>query len=185
MYDNNTINSTIKTYLDTWYINNIKGKIYENKIVDTLFCNDREVHSGGGIEIYYKAYNRLDLNKAPILTCTNQNDAFTVNQKLINEKTIGNGALTYPIGLITADESVLAGLISTTTNYLYTNQFLFTISSSYFRSDYAFVGIIRTDGQFSSNGTVDTTRGVRGVLNLKSATQVIGTGTISDPYKVV
>ena len=39
-----------------------------------------------------------------MLTCLQKNDAFTVNDTFK-----GNGALTYGIGLITADEVVLGG----------------------------------------------------------------------------
>ena len=37
----NTNNSTIKTYIDTWYENNIKGTTNKQYIVDNIFCNDR------------------------------------------------------------------------------------------------------------------------------------------------
>lgn len=37
----NTNNSTIKTYIDTWYENNIKGTTNEQYIADIIFCNDR------------------------------------------------------------------------------------------------------------------------------------------------
>ena len=37
----NTNNSTIKTYIDTWYENNIKGTTNEQYIANNIFCNDR------------------------------------------------------------------------------------------------------------------------------------------------
>lgn len=120
----NTNDSTIKTAIDTWYQNNLLNTNYENKISDTLFCNDRSLDSGNGYGTQttkYKAYNRLITNKAPILTCPQKNDRFTVS-----DTDIGNGALTYPIGLITADEVVMTGSVITTANtssFLYRNTF--------------------------------------------------------------
>lgn len=37
----NTNSSTIITYIDTWYENNIKGTTNEQYIADNIFCNDR------------------------------------------------------------------------------------------------------------------------------------------------
>lgn len=63
--------------------------------------------------------------------CLNANDKFTVDSA--NE----NGMLTYPVGLITLDEVVLAGFnteysnrsdYEDTTNYLYTNSTYWTFS---------------------------------------------------------
>ena len=33
-------NSAIKTYIDTWYENNIRGTTNEQYIADIIFCND-------------------------------------------------------------------------------------------------------------------------------------------------
>ncbi len=59
--------------------------------------------------IAYGAYARLEQgglyynNPQPTFKCQEKNDAFTVGDE---EK--GNGALTYPVGLMTADEVVAA-----------------------------------------------------------------------------
>ena len=123
----NTNNSTIKTYLDTWYENNIKGTTNEQYIADNVFCNDRSFapnNSGTGAgtsETYYRWSNFADNsnNNKMMLTCPQKNDAFTVN-----DTTKGNGALTYSIGLLTADEVALAGGWSSNNYnyYLYSGQ---------------------------------------------------------------
>ena len=100
----NTNNSTIKGVIDTWYQNNLSS--YSTYIADAIYCNDRETIEGDGIGFNSTIYASSKRNKKehnPKLKCTNRNDKFTV------DNTIGNGALTYPIGLITTDEVVLSG----------------------------------------------------------------------------
>ena len=128
----------------------------------------------------YAAYYRLKTNKTPNIKCGLKNDRFTVDDELI-----GNGALTYPIGLITADEVNLGGLIfssSNTANYLHTAIFYWTMSP-YNYDIRAYAWMFGDVGYWYSNGTVDL-RGVRPVINLKPETPITGTGTTSDSYIV-
>ena len=107
-------NSTIKGKVDAWYEGHILGTEYERYITDTLFCNDRSFNSynrGTGIGAsstryrwYDGPWNNTISKQYPRLTCTEQNDRFTANDEIT-----GNGDLTYPIGLVTTDEVVLAG----------------------------------------------------------------------------
>ncbi|HHX33106.1 MAG TPA: hypothetical protein GX713_02640, partial [Mollicutes bacterium] len=181
----NQEDSTIKTVLDTWYENNIKGTRYEGYLSDTIFCADRSIHSGdgfGGVETYYAPYNKLQTNRTPSLKCTNPNDRFTV---LDTDR--GNGALTYPIALLTADEASLAGLrynATNNTNYLYTEQNYWLISPARF-SGSAYPWNVSGSGYLNNNNHAAISRGARGVLNLNSNTEISGTGTSSDPYKVI
>ncbi len=181
----NQEDSTIKTELDTWYENNIKGTRYEGYLSDTIFCADRTIQSGdgfGGGETSYGPYNRLHTNKTPSLKCSRKEDRITVIE---TEK--GNGALTHPIALLTADEASLAGLLQGTgnsTNYLYTNEDYWLLSPARFSGSASpwrvyFLGDLLY-GIYATN-----TLGARGVLNLNSNTEIIGTGTSSDPYKVI
>ena len=125
----NTNDSTIKTYLDNWYQTNISGTENEQYLADNIFCNDRSFSSsnsgtGAGLsKTYYNWYN-LHVSK-PNLKCPQQNDAFTVS-----DTTNGNGALTYPIGLITTDEAVLAGGWSSSNRgyYLYSGSWYWASS---------------------------------------------------------
>ena len=105
----NTTSSAIKNILDEWYENNIRGKSFEKDISDTLFCNDRSTYTGTGIngsDTTYAPLGRIDNNKNPMLTCPQKNDRFTVS-----DTSIGNGALTYPIALLTSDELAMSGLV--------------------------------------------------------------------------
>ncbi|MDD4407798.1 MAG: hypothetical protein PHX19_01980 [Bacilli bacterium] len=188
----NETSSTIKTYLDNWYASNISGTDYEDYISDTLFCNDRQLQSEVGGEspwlgygtdgTFYAPNYRLQTNKTPSLICGLKNDRFTVDNT-----TIGNGALTYPIGLLTADEANIVGLLFSNynyTHYLHTNQRWWTFSPSHWILGYAYVWGLYSDSTFSYD-TVGTSNGARGVINLKPDTKIVGTGSVSDPFKVV
>ena len=182
----NTNDSIIKTYLDNWYKTNISGTENEQYLADNIFCNDRSFASynsgtGAGVsKTYYNWYNwhRYESN----LKCPQQNDAFTVN-----DTTNGNGALTYPIGLITTDEAVLAGGWSASNNgyYLYSGSWYWASSPSDFLGWYANVCGVYSDG--NANNFYNTTNsdvGVRPVINLKADILLQGSGTATDPYRI-
>ena len=184
----NTYDSHIKTYVDNWYKTNIQDAGYSDKVADVIYCNDRQIDTVSGYgnalgygtnQTAYMPRYRLYTNKSPILTCTNQNDRFTVE-----DTSKGNGALTYPVGLITADEMSMGGVVYATSNssyYLYTGYFYWTMSPSYFNGSSAseFGAARYLDGSY-----VDDARGVRPVLSLKSDISVTGSGTQNDPFLV-
>ena len=185
----NTNDSTIKGYLDNWYATEIltQGSSITNKIVDNIFCNDRSITSGTGAgttETYYKPYTRHETNRSnptPTLMCESKNDRFTVS-----DGSIGNGSLTYPVGLLTVDEVTYGG---NTYNYYNTNQYLntnqnFWLLSPYsFRSNVAAVLLASISGRLSAGaGGADD---ARPSINLSSGTQVTGIGTATDPFRVI
>ena len=100
----NTNDSTIKTYVDNWYKNNLTAytKYLSN---DAVYCNDRNLASGETYsttsEFYYAPYERIETNKQPTYNCTNMSDAFSVNNT--------SAKLDYPVGLMTIDELSYAG----------------------------------------------------------------------------
>ena len=100
----NTKDSTIKTYIDNWYKNNLTAytKYLSN---DAVYCNDRNLASGQTYSTTsnfdYASYDRIDTNKQPTYNCTNMSDAFSVNNT--------SAKLDYPIGLMTIDELSYAG----------------------------------------------------------------------------
>ncbi|MDD4036676.1 MAG: hypothetical protein PHS45_05095, partial [Bacilli bacterium] len=104
-----------------------------------------------------------------------------------NDTTIGNGALTYPIGLISADETSMAGLVYSTsnnTNYLYTNQHYWLGSPRYIDGlGRAFSFNVDSDNLHSYR--VNASSGLRGAVSIDSKARVTGTGSDVDPYKVV
>ncbi len=196
----NINDSTIKTMLDEWYQINLLQ--YADKIDGNAgFCGDRtpstndSTSNGSGgtgtTMTYYGGYIRLIVNKAPTFECTNSSDLYTTSGS-----SQGNGTLTYPIGLITADEIVYAGIIYGSKNdksYLYNAFDYWTITSGGFYVDkehpakeWSDVLTVGPAGQLSSWGVNNITFGIRPVINLKSDVQFSeGIGTASNPYVVV
>ena len=183
----NTNDSTIKTYLDNWYKTNISGTENEQYLADNIFCNDRSFSSGNsgtGAGVSYTKYNWYDWHASKSnLKCPQQNDAFTVN-----DTTNGNGTLTYPIGLITTDEVVLAGGWNASNKgyYLYSGLWYWAFSPFSFGSGDAFVRVVNSDGNaYSFRISVGNSNGwVRPVLNLLPKVLKLGDGTMNDPYHV-
>ena len=190
----NTNNSTIKTYLDNWYQENLLS--YTSYMsLDAGFCNDRSVAStantwdsldtalGYGInETYYGAYNRLANTKQPQFACPQTNDLFTTSTS-----SKGNKALTYPVGMITADEVVYAGGGYGKVNqnyYLNNNTFYWTMSPWYFVGGSAYVGIVDGIGDVGDDFS-GFVLGVRAAVNLSSYVEITsGNGTFDNPYVV-
>ena len=190
--------STIKTAIDNWYKKTtLETDATTKELVsqDQIFCNDRSAttsDSGTPGEIsgsmststtyYYGAYARLVKNKKPKVTCTTASDKFTVNTSN------GNGALTYPVGLITADEVAMAGGkfgTGNSTYYLYTNQYYWSGSPSDIDSSgYADEFIVYSSGSIGINYVVDYGIGARPVVSLSSKAKLSGSGTYDDVYTV-
>ena len=180
----NTNDSTIKAYLDNWYKTNIEDKGLSSYISDTLFCNDRSFdssNSGTGTGASNTQYRWYSSSKGIRLTCPNQNDRFTVDDEVT-----GNGDLTYPIGLVNADEVYLAGGHSATNHgyYLYTGNYYWTMSPVDFNNGYASVRRVHSDGGGYRSGYVNGLIGVRPTLNLIPDSLKVGSGTADDPYRM-
>jgi len=194
----NSTDSTIKTYLeDTWYANNIKGTEYEKYIADAIYCNDRSLDTSdasytgiGTTQTQYAAFQRLasPAIPEPTLKCKNQNDRFTYNANVGG--VLGNDKLEAPIGLITADEVILAGALYTTSNpsyYLYSGNGYWTMSPSHFGDSNADEFNVSTSGYLNVNRVDNSTNGVRAVLTLESDALKYSTnsnGTINHPFTV-
>ena len=186
----NTNNSTIKTTIDNWYNTNIKNTDYEQYVVDTIYCNDRSIDptsSGTGTAksvTDYGANYRLAKNKTPSLNCPQENDRFTVSSKV--KGITGNGALTNPIALITADEVAYAGGKDVTSNskyYLYTNNYYWTMSPSDFDGSYASGVRVGEIGSINFGSDLAFTRFIRVVISLSSSALQYGNGTRSNPFR--
>ena len=103
---NQTNSSTIKGVIDTWYQNNLNTNYGKYISTTAIYCNDRSVTDGTysvSSSFEYAAYTRLYTNKTPTYDCAATEDKFTV------DTSTGNGKLTYPIALMTADEVSFAG----------------------------------------------------------------------------
>ena len=190
--------SDIKTYLDNWYANYTDLNKTGTKITDQIYCNDRTASTSNvaysttnyttltswnskGTTYYYGANGRVWNNPvSPDYKCPVASDKFTTTTVK------GNGKLSYPVGLISADEITFAGLPVGKINnsfYLYTGADYWAGSPSVFIDSYSF-GFIVYDGGILSGGNVNYGYGVRGVVSLSSKAKLSGNGTYSNPYTV-
>ena len=200
----NINDSTIKTVIDNWYEANIANNSnFVNKIdVNAGFCNDRSIKNyetnlswsmdtKKGYGLNYTAYNGFskfgyeDSYKdifEPTLYCPNKNhDLFTSKTSIK-----GNKKLTYPIGLITADEIVYAGAFgSQESNYYLNNNLVFWTMTAdrFYKNDMARVFIEHFETTLGNYET-KVAAGVRPVINLKANVTLTGTGTKDNPYIV-
>ena len=173
VYDLN-IDSTIKTAIDTWYQTNMTN--YSYMLEDTIWCNDKKISSVSENKIYYEFQNRT----IPSLNCPQYDDKYTVKQSN------GNGLLSYPVGLITGDEIMLAGgewNAANKTFYLYTGNMFWSLSAVYFVNDIAYMAGLGSGGHMGV-AKVANVGGVRPAVSLKPGLTYSGSGTTSDPYTV-
>ena len=191
----NTNDSTIKAYIDNWYANNMTS--YTKYLSTTaVYCNDRELASGksysAAAAFDYASVTRLEENKTPTYDCTNDNDKFTV------DASTGNGKLTYPIALMTADEIAYAGGVAfkNATMWYYTNS---SFKSSAGTTEWWLLSSDRWGGYYALSWYVDLvnpcflnddyvsiSHGVRPAVSLKPCIKYsTGNGTSETPYEIV
>ena len=188
--------SAIKINVDKFYQDKLIN--YSSKIdSNSGFCGDRsalnlQANAGtGNIDTYYKSSLRIEESK-PTLDCENMNDYYT-----ISEATSGNKALTYPIGLISADEVMLAGHAGgvfngtythtkkNKTSYLTTGNAFWTLTPASAHIPYGFSYWYAFGVVIGSSGIIDDNSapfGIKPVININSNVSVTGTGTKTDPY---
>ena len=192
MYDDNTEDSAIKSYIDEWFLANLVD--YQKYLEDTPFYNERDHIKATAPTIYFAPRIRIwgsggtmgenVPNTSVKLGATNLEDVFTVSSD------IGNGKLTYPVGLITSDEMILAGgrgeksATDTGINphyYLFTNLNCWTMSphSLDFGSRSGMIVFGRQVTFYWNSNSI----GVRPVVSLKSGISYLsGDGTSESPY---
>ena len=220
----NTNDSTIKAYIDNWYENNLTA--YTNYLSnDAIYCNDRELATGNTYRVAnlirnssdtliayldinnnkiaattletknfnFKSFERLSTNKTPTYDCTNDNDKFTV------DASTGNGKLTYPIALMTADEIAYAGGVygQNAPMWYYTNssfesstgtELWWLLSPNFWDASGAGSwGVYGSDGPGAlGDYRVGSSGGVRPVVSLKTCIKYsTGNGTSETPYEIV
>ncbi|HBP13172.1 MAG TPA: hypothetical protein DD613_03815, partial [Firmicutes bacterium] len=188
---NQTNPSTIKTTIDNWYISNLEAKGYTKYLSTTaVYCNDRTYTVSD--YTYFGAYTRLRTNETPSYDCATTEDKFTV------DTSTGNGKLTYPIALMTADEVSFAGgvyLKNAETWYYYNSAngsstgdihwWLLSPNGCYGIQASAFIVFGSSLPGYLSNSGVNDTYGVRPAISLKSCTLYsTGNGSASDPYTI-
>ena len=201
----NIYDSTIKTYIDNWYIENIDNKGYSQFVADFPFCNDKNIfNDDNGLSVFEPGEISVSLGDLGIYqdilvrsTCNSKNDLYTVN-----DKDNGNSALTYPVGLITADEVIRAGGVENNDKYfLYTGYNFWTMSPGVFYDHIMLnpgayvINVGDNDVVFKHRdmigiydyygiSLVTESLGVRPVLSLKANVNITGSGTMTDPFVV-
>ena len=191
--------SDIKTYLDNWYANYTDLNKTGTKITDQIYCNDRTASTSDvaysttnyttltswnstGTKYYYGANGRVwNSPVSPDYKCPVASDKFTKTTAK------GNGKLSYPVGLITADELTFAGLPAGETN----NSFYLHTGANYWAgSPFVFYDgnrarefRVRVGGSLVDD-IVSGTGGARGVVSLSSESKLLGSGTYNDVYVV-
>ncbi len=177
----NTINSTIKGVVDSWYESNLLNTSYEDLIdTSTIFCNDRRITSYGGwnpdggttTDTNY-TLNFTELNTTSNLGCERTLDAFSVSNS--------SAQLNYPIGLMSNPEMNILG-----NNTVRSASFYYWLSSPrHFVANYgAYEREVGATGDLG-NDYVSYFVGVRPAVSLNSGAEFSsGTGSTSDPWIV-
>ena len=184
----NTTDSTIKTIIDNWYKGNLNTNYGKYLSTTAVYCNDRSTSDNKN----FGARTRLYTNKTPSYDCTATEDKFTV------DSSTGNGKLTYPIALMTADEVSFAGGVYATNapTWYYKNSangsstgstWWWLLSPGNWNGSNAYVfGVLGSSGPgYLSGSIVYYTLGVRPAISLKSCIKYsTGNGSASDPYTI-
>ncbi|MBQ3142675.1 MAG: hypothetical protein IJB82_04135, partial [Bacilli bacterium] len=174
--------SDIRTVVENWYRDNIwkngQNIGVTNLIEDSPYCNDMSEFMLENWCIYFGFSGRMYLygNANPQYACPSSAYAYTV----------AKGDLTYPVGLLTADEVAYAGAVHDAPNssyYLYTGEDYWTMTPEEASDNYSYATVIKV----SSDRLLEysTTSPVVPVISIKSeATVEKGTGAYNDPYVI-
>ncbi len=205
----NQEDSDIKTTIEDWFRTNLTNEVnssnmnYLPYLEDTIFCNDRSFKTSGVGSLSASGWNPAggDLNNTlsfgtmnraynnwysttnvPSLTCPNETDSFSVGNSIAH--------LNYPVGLLTADEMVMAGVsgdsgTSNNTFYLYTGNDTWTMSPNNYNTQDPVMFTLFQTGSFGFS-SVDGNQGIRPVVSLKLGVEFKegGDGTPTNPYIV-
>ena len=162
--------------------------------------------------LYYSTGTTSITTAKPTLECAsskNATDTLTEKQRVYSRYTsnidsstntskgvLVNNDLTYPIGLLSADELVMAGAFTSKNNtsyYLYdayknglSYNYWWTMSPNRFTGSSAYEFTSITTGLSLYYDIVNFTHGVRPVINLKAGILLNdGEGTVSSPYEIL
>ncbi len=166
-------NSEAKTILENWYNTSIGNNENYSKHVasGSYYCEQAKVKfssawtSGSATMEEYTNYT-------PTFKCETDGN--------------GKGIVTSNIGLLTYDELILAGGYFNEQNdsyYLYNQKFSWLMTPSGIGETYIGIWRMNDNGLVYSNRS-NYSNSLRPVINLKSDTVMIGTGTFDDPYVV-
>ncbi len=116
--DTNETDSFVKKEVDTWYENALGSTIYDSMVIGGRFCSDSSEYHYDETSLYnvFASYDRLvqvmngfTTSNSPTLKCPATSESY-------------GGAYRLKVGLITADEMVLAGESYQTSSNTYLTQ---------------------------------------------------------------
>ena len=213
----NSSSSTVKTFIDNWYKDNIFTNYDKYISKNAVYCNDRSTNSFSNfMATSFGAYNRLVSKKSPSYKCgVDENNSFIESTQAVADKFSvstdggGNGQLTYPVALMTADEVAFAGTVYDTQ---FSNKFAWysvnmsgqsitlekawwtmspcrwdgpTIWSQVPGTIYSVFGSKNNTVGYLYYDTVDTENVIRPVISIdKCAYVASGDGTPDNPYTI-
>ena len=175
MYYSNGSNA--KTLVDDWYSTTIANTEYDSVVETGTFCEQAKVK-------YQSSW-------------TSGNATMTIRTKYqpnfdCDTDSNGKGVLKLKAGLITCDELIFAGgyygFDSENEEYYITNASLgtWTMSPAGVGDDDSGSRVWRVFNAGDVNaGTFLKTAAIRPVINIKASALATGTGTITDPYKII
>lgn len=206
VYDDANGNSNVINALNEWYIANIIEPGYTDDVSkNTIFCNNKQVFKYDTDITYYQAkalmpvykddknrnfYDPNTLTNSFSLVCSESTDRFSVTDR----------TLSYPVGLLTADEILLAGGYLTDTDdeynggptgknnpdyYLYVNGNYWTYSAFSKTSDNKYYQIaVNNNGVMGGRHVTDTAK-VIPVISLNANIRITtGNGSANNPYRI-
>ena len=192
----NTTDSTVKSIVDTWYKNNLTDYTkYLSK--EAVYCNDRSITNSFDTtqNIINSSYSRNVSGSQPTYDCMSQEDSFSAENPLAK--------LTYPVGLITADEFVYAGgewsntkdneknmwVDSNKNNqHILSGKWWWTMTPSYWMSSWGetrIFNISQKSYRLDDNGVYSANAAIRPVISIKGDNiWKNGDGSAEHPYEI-
>ena len=158
-------NSKIKTLLDNFYEEKLKE--YDKYIIEKEFNNDASYEKSW--KINYGAYKRNYESNEPIINVFETDKVYGGNKK-------------SKIGLLTIDELNIAGATNEDGYYLNEGVDYFTMSPAVFNGA-AYMCIINSSGKMDTASTRFNLK-VKPVINVIDSLEIIGQGTLENPYQI-
>jgi len=175
--------TTRKTMVEKWYTDHLES-VYGSYIADNSFCNDLDVFKTETVEYngysytdnYYMGYDRV-ISYKPTYNCSSSNSL-----------SVANGKLSKPVGILAIDEVMYAGGVLNQSNTSYYLKGISTVTmtpSNYDSTTYSsnlIYGL--SSGTISTVANNQTGLLLTPVINLKANVEVVGSGTIDNPYRI-
>jgi hypothetical protein len=192
-YSGAQTDSMLKEMIDDWYDDNLNS--FSNYLSNTaIFCNDRSVPREVDYYRNYPPFDRLacclsdslcyEDEPRPTFACPSTNKSrYTVSSST------GNGYLSRPIALLTADEIAFSGLVDHYCNGDSSDSYIMENATSsqygwWLMSPDTYSGMFSVKSWGSLGGDYYATD-IRPTISLKSCVSAVdGDGTKSNPYTV-